>query len=190
MWWCSCTPFTRRRSEHRRDLWEVAALRVEGLDKSAIARVERIAWNTVHRWLERAGAWCRRFNDQTTKRLSLAELQADEIQTIVGGKERPVWIFVVLDVWSRLWPSTVVGKPSHRNTLDLFRDVSKRMILDSIPLITTDGFRFYEKVIGRVFGPTCIYGQVIKTRRNDRVVRVELKTRNRSWPIGANLARL
>jgi hypothetical protein len=32
---------------------------------------------------------------------------------------------------------------------------------------------FYEKVVGRVFGPACVYGQVIKTRRNDRVVKVE-----------------
>ena len=47
------------------------------------------------------------------------------------------------------------------------------MNLEVIPLITTDGFKFYERVIGRVFGPACVYGQVIKTRRNDRVVRVE-----------------
>ena len=44
-----------------------------------------------------------------------------------------------------------------------------------IPLITTDGFEFYKKVIGRIFGPACVYGQAIKTRRNDRVVRVERK---------------
>jgi IS1 family transposase len=127
----------------------------------------------VHRWLEKACAWCRRFNDRKIRRLSLAELQADEIQTIVGGKERPIWIFVVLDVWSRLWPSTLVGKRSYRNTLDLFRDVSNRMILPLVPLITTDGFKFYERVIGRVFGPACVYGQVIKTRRKDRVVKVD-----------------
>ena len=35
------------------------------------------------------------------------ELQADEIQTIVGSKEQPIWVFAVIDVWSRLWPSTV-----------------------------------------------------------------------------------
>ena len=29
------------------------------------------------------------------------------------------------------------------------------------------------KVIRRVFGPACLYGQVIKTRRNDRVIKVE-----------------
>jgi hypothetical protein len=40
-------------------------------------------------------------------------------------------------------------------------------------LIITDGFGFYGKVVGRIFGPACVYGQVIKTRRNDRVVKVE-----------------
>jgi hypothetical protein len=79
----------------------------------------------------------------------------------------------VIDVWSRLWPSTVVGKRSYRNTLDLFQDLSNRMNPEVTPLITTDGFKFYERVIGRVFGPTCVYGQVIKTRRNDRAVTVE-----------------
>jgi len=84
-----------------------------------------------------------------------------------------VWVFAVIDVWSRLWPSTIVGKRSYQNTLVLFRDLSRRMSLEIIPLITTDGFGFYEKVVGRVFGPACVYGQVIKTRKNDRVVRVK-----------------
>jgi hypothetical protein len=36
-------------------------------------------------------------------------------------------------------------------------------------LVTTAGFKFYQRVIGRVFGPACHYGKVMKTRRNDRV---------------------
>src|SRR5262245_2194348 len=47
------------------------------------------------------------------------------------------------------------------------------MILEPIPLLVTDGFGFYEKVIGRVFGLASLYGQVIKTRRNDRIAKVE-----------------
>ena len=151
----------------------VAYLSVEGLNKSAIARVKRIGWNTVHRWVERAAACCRRFNNRKIKSLSISELQADEIRTIVGSKDQPTWVFVMVDVWSRLWPSTIVGKRSYQNTLVLFRDVSGRMNLEIAPLVTTDGFKFYERVIGRVFGPACVYGQVIKTRRNDRVVKVE-----------------
>ena len=70
----------------------------------------------------------------------------------------------MIDVWSRLWPSTIVGKRSYRGTLNLFGDLSKRMSLETIPLITTDGFKFYETVIGRVFGPGCVYGQVISAQ--------------------------
>jgi hypothetical protein len=66
--------------------------------------------------------------------LSITELQADEIQTIVGGKPQPIWI-VALDVWSRLWPATVIGKRSYRNTLDLFRTLSRRMNPEVIPLV-------------------------------------------------------
>src|SRR5262249_48179749 len=166
------TPYYRL--QHRRSTFDrVASLSVEGLNQSAIARVNRIGWNTVHRWLERAAACCRRFNNLKINRLSIVELQADEIRTIVGSKEQPIWVFVVIDVWSRLWPSSVVGKRSYHNTRDLFRDVSNRMALQRVPLIVTDGFGFYGKVVGRIFGSACVYGQVIKRRRNDRVVKVE-----------------
>ncbi len=62
---------------------------------------------------------------------------------------------------------------SDRNTLALVRDVATRMTFVSGPLIVTDGFEFYGTVIRRVFGPAALYAQVIKTRRHDRVVRVE-----------------
>ena len=175
---CANTGTPYHRLQHRRATFdEVAALSVEGVNKSAISRVKRIAWNTVDRWLERAGEFCGRFNDQKMTGLRVEELQADEIRSIVGSKQQPIWIFVSIDVWSRLWPSTVVGRRSYRNTLTLFRDVANRMNFARFPLITTDGFEFYEKVVRRVFGPACLYGQVIKMRRNDRVVRVERRTR-------------
>jgi IS1 family transposase len=104
---------------------------------------------------------------------AITELQADEIRTIVRDKEQSVWIFATIEVWSRLWPATVVGRRSYRNTLTLFREISSRSNLERVPLITTDGFAFHAKVIRRVFGEACLYGQVIKTRRNDRIVKVD-----------------
>lgn len=65
-----------------------------------------------------------------------------------------------------------MGRRSYRNTFHLFRDISSRTNLPCFPLITTDGFAFYTKVIRRAFGPACLYGQVIKTRRNNRIVKV------------------
>jgi len=147
-------------------------LSVEGVSKSSIARVKGVAWNTVDRWLERAAACCRQFNDQTITGVDMPELQADEIRTIAGGKVDAVWVFATIDVWSRLWPSTVVGRRSYRNTRTLLRDTARRMVRDSVPLIVTDGYEFDERVVREVFGPACLYGQVIKTRRNDRVVKV------------------
>ncbi len=60
------------------------------MNKSSIARVQRIAWNAVDRWLEKAARECRRFNDRTITGLKVTELQADEIRAIVGGKEQPI----------------------------------------------------------------------------------------------------
>lgn len=47
---CSNTGTPYNRLQYRRATFDdVATLSVEGLNKSAIARVKRIAWNTVHR---------------------------------------------------------------------------------------------------------------------------------------------
>ena len=97
---------------------------------------------------------------------------------MVGGNGHPpVWIFAAIEVWSRLWPSTVVGKRTYRNTLPLFQDILPRVKTARIPLIATDGFKFYRQVVKRIFGPACLFGQVIQKRRTDRVVSVKRKAR-------------
>ena len=97
-------------------------------------------------------------------------------------------IFAAIEVWSRLWPSTVVGRRSYRNTWALMRDISTRMEFAPCPLIVTDGFDFYEKVIRRVFGPAVLLGQVLKTRRHDRIVQVDRRKRmGASWRFEAEL---
>ena len=165
------------RLHHRRTTVDtVVALRVESVSLSAIARIERLGWNPLARWLERAAAVCRRFNQGRTTGFVAQELQADEIRSFTGGKTRPTWIFAAIEVWSRLWTSTVVGRRSYQNTLALVRDVASRMTFTTCPVIVTDGFEFYGKAIGLVFGPAALYAQVIKTRGHDRVVRVDRRT--------------
>ena len=74
------------RLQHRRTTVDtVVTLRVEGVSLSAIARIERLAWNTVARWLERAASVCRRFNQGRTTGFVATELQADEIRSFTGG---------------------------------------------------------------------------------------------------------
>jgi hypothetical protein len=73
------------------------------------------------------------------------EPQADEFRTIIGGKEELIWVLVAIDIWSSF--GLRGGKRSYRNTLDLFGDLSNRMNGERVPLISTDGFKFYERAI-------------------------------------------
>ena len=92
-------------------------------------------------WLEKAAQVCRRFNHRRIAGFAAEELQADEIRTFAGNKKTPSWVFVTIEVWSRLWPSTVTGRRSYRNTHALFRDLSRRMNFERLPLIVTDRIR-------------------------------------------------
>lgn len=133
------TPYYRLHCT-RRDFDDVAAMSVEGVSRSAIARVKGISWNTVARWLERAAAAAGRFNDRMIKGYELREIQADEIRTFLVSKDSITWIMTSIEVWSRLWPSTVVGRRCYRNIRRLMEDTHRRGHLEHIPLVTTDGF--------------------------------------------------
>jgi IS1 family transposase/transposase-like protein len=171
---CSTKNTPYYRLQHRRATFdEVAALSVEGVNKSAISRVKGIAWNTVHRWLERAAVACRRFNQKRIETIEIVELQADEIRTFVGEKKVCVWIFATLEVCSRYWPSTVVGNRSKDNAMELFQGIPRGTLVQEKALVVTDAFAPYERAIRQTFGSGHLYGQVLKTRQNDRIIKVE-----------------
>ena len=165
------TPYYRL--QHRRATFDaVVALRVEGVSISAVARVEGLAWNTVARWLERAAPVCRRFNHGRITGFVVEELQADEIRTFTGSKSRPTWVFVAIEVWSRLWPSTVTGNEATETLWRLFATLPTGWI-SSVFLDRHRRIRFLRE--GR---PSRLWsrGSVrpgAQTRRNDRIVKVE-----------------
>ena len=96
----------------------------------------------------------------------------DELRTFVEKRDQQLWVLAAIEVWSRLWPSTIVGSRCYRNTRALVSDVAGRGLLVERPLITTDGFKYYAPAIHRVFGSSCVHGEVIKKVRRNRVVRV------------------
>ena len=143
------------------------------MSKSAIARVMGLAWNTVDRWLEKAAACCRRFNQVHTCDLDIRELQVDEVRAFAGRKDQATWIFTTIDVWSRFWPASLVGRRSYKNTRSVLRAVRDQMLRGRTVLVASDGFDYYPRVAREVFGPMCLLGQVLKVRRNDRITTVE-----------------
>ena len=107
----------------RREFDHVASLRVEGVSISATARVTGHSRNTVARWLERASTAARHFNDRMVRDFDLIELQADELCTFVGNKNTTVWLFATIEVSSRLWAGSVLGRRSDRNARAVISDV-------------------------------------------------------------------
>jgi IS1 family transposase len=144
---------------------------------SATARVTGHSRNTVARWLERASTAATRFNDRMLRGFDLIELQADELCTFVGNKNETVWLFATLEVSSRLWAGSVLGRRSDHNARAVINDVVRRGRVVGCPLIATDGFEYYIGAVGDLVGPACVYGQVLKTRRNNRVIRVERRVK-------------
>ena len=104
----------------------VTAMSVEGMSCAAIARVEHIDPHTVDRWLRRASTAAEHFNDTMTRNVLLQELQADELQTVASPSGQPTWVFATLEVWSRLWVSTVVGARTAQNTKKLLQNTVTR----------------------------------------------------------------
>ncbi len=152
---------------------EVVRMCVHGIAISTIVQIKRMAWGTVARWLESAARYAQRFNDRMLKGFLIRELQADEIRIFVGTKKRVIWIMTTLEVWSRLWISVEMGRRNYRNIERVMLDSLQRGRVEHRFLFTTDGFEMYEWAAKRLLRGVCIYGQVIKKRRENRVVRVD-----------------
>ena len=167
----------------------MASLRVEGMSISATAWVTGRSRNTIARWLDRASSAAARFSRHILRDFEVRELQADELYTFIGSKSRPTWLFATIEVTSRVWASSLVGRRSSRNTTAVLDDVILHGRLVGVPLIATDGFESYGAAIQRLIGPACIYGQVVKTRRNDRVDRVERRVKVGSATRGCCMVR-
>ena len=150
-------------------------MRVEGMSRAAIARVEHIDAHTVDRWLQRMSTLAKCFNDHVIRQIVIRELQADALQTIGSAKASSTWVFTTLEVWSRLWVSTVVGARTTENTQRLVHDTASRGELAENGLITTGGFQPYTRVIKDGWGASCVDAQVVKTLRNNRSVKVVQK---------------
>ena len=150
----------------------VATMSVNGVGKSAIARIRGLSRSTVCRWLEVAFRYARHFNSKALEGYELTELQADEIRTFVGSKQKVMWLFTALEVSSRLWVGLVVGSRSYTNVKKCLFEVLRKGRVHGQFLFTTDGFDMYRWFAQRYMSGACVHGQVIKKRRKNRVTSV------------------
>ena len=141
----------------RREFDQVASLRVEGVSISATARVTGHSRTTIARWLERAATAAACFNHRLLRDFDVIELQADARCTFIGSKRRTLWLFATIEVCSRLWAGSVLGRRSHRNTKAAINDVilrgrrQERITVSQTTVYDTGGSATAVALVGWVF---------------------------------------
>lgn len=107
------------------------------------------------------------------RNLKCAHIQADEIWSFVGKKQRQVkvddpdefgdaWVFVALDADTKLIPSYVVGHRDQPTTREFLADLRDRLAPEHRVQLTTDGFVFYRKGVEEIFAGRADFAQMIK----------------------------
>jgi IS1 family transposase len=144
---------------------------VEGNSVRSTERMTGVHRVTICRLLVQVGDRCAEVMDETMRNLHCGYIQADEIWTYVGKKQKRVgvddspelgdqWVFVAMDAETKLVPSFTVGKRTEETTWYFVNDLAGR--LASRVQLTTDGFVFYQRHVEDAFGSEIDFAQLVK----------------------------
>lgn len=147
----------------------------EGNSISATARLEDCSKVTVLRLLADAGTICALWHDEHVRGLQAERVQADEIWSYVGCKDRAkvhgakghgsIWTWIALDADCKLAISYLLGDRDQDAADEFIADLRSRV--DNEIQLTTDGLGHYEPAVRRAFGRKSIdYAQVVKQYGN------------------------
>ncbi len=152
---------------------QILACLVEGNSIRATVRITGAAKNTVTKLLCDIGAACRAYQDEHLRGLTCKRVQADEIWSFVGAKEKTltkekkgqdgrgdVWTWVALDADSKLAINWAVGNRDAAIAEAFIHDLADRMA-HRIQL-STDGLRLYVDAVEGAFGADIDYAQLVK----------------------------
>lgn len=148
----------------------VSAL-VEGNSLRSTARMTGVARNTVAKLLVDLGEACVRYHDKNVRGLRCARIQADEIWSFVGAKQRnvrpekasdygDVWTWVALDADTKLCVSYLIGPRTAEAAREFMLDVAQRV--KGRTQVTTDGLNVYVDAVEGAFGSRVDYAQLVK----------------------------
>jgi len=146
---------------------------LEGNSIRSIERMTDVHRDTICRLLVETGDRCAALHDLHIRNVHAQFVQADEIWCFVGKKDKRVtvddppefgnqWVFVAMDVETKLVPSFVVGKRTRETTYTFLIDLQQRLVEDVRFQLTTDGFPFYERAVEDTFGGMVDFAQLIK----------------------------
>jgi len=144
----------------------------EGASLRGIERMTGIRRNTVMKLGTRVGQACATLMDEKMRKLSIPQVQVDELWGFIGAKAKvakakdlvgagDIWVWVAIDAETKLVPCFLTGKRDGYHADCFMEDLASR--LTRRPQISSDALRAYEDAIERAFGSEVDYGTVIKT---------------------------
>jgi transposase-like protein/IS1 family transposase len=155
--------------------WEKALLAIQLLiEGNSIRSTERIAGldrNTIMRVLVLAGEKCEAVSEQMIRNVPVSEVQADEIWSFIGKKEKRVqdgddptfgdsYTFVAIEPNTKLVLAWHLGRRTARDT-EAFTEKINEAAAGNFQ-ITTDGFRPYVDAVHMILGTRVDFAQLIK----------------------------
>ena len=150
----------------------VLSAMVEGNSIRSTERMTGVHRDTIMRLVVSVGDNCGRLLNERMRGLKCRQVQADEIWTYVGKKEKQVrydddpqevgdqYVFVAMDSETKLIPCFRVGKRNFTNTWYFVQDLESR--LAGRVQLTTDGFRPYRDAVEDAFGANVDYAMLVK----------------------------
>ncbi len=155
--------------------WDKALLAVQLLlEGNSIRSTERISGldrNTIMRVLVLAGAKCEQVSGEMIRNVPVSEVQADEIWSFIGKKEKKVqdgddptmgdaYCFVGIERNSKLVLAWHLGRRTARDT-EAFTEKINEATSGNFQ-ITTDGFKAYVDAVHMTLGTRVDFAQLIK----------------------------
>lgn len=158
------------------DRARIVSCLVEGNSLRATARITGFARMTVEKLLRDVGAACRLFQRETLVNLPCKRIQADEIWSFVGAKDRNVpvekagqygsiWTWTAIDADTKLCVSWLVGTRDAGTAYVFMNDVASR--LRNRIQLTTDGNAAYLVAVDQAFGGDIDFATLTKVYGND-----------------------
>jgi IS1 family transposase len=168
----------------------VLAALAEGLDPSAAERVFGYRQATITTWLTRAGKHAQTLHERFFCQLHLPHLQLDELRTRLRSATQVLWLWLAIDPCTKLLPVLSLGPRTQHMAHRVIHSLRQLLAPGCLPLFTSDGLNLYFYALTAHFGhwlqvdrrgrnvrrwqvdPSLIYGQVKKSYRRRRLVRV------------------